>query len=104
MSKYNNRKTVVDGITFDSAKEAARWCELRLLERAGAIRDLRRQVRYELIPKQKNERAVNYIADFVYVENGKTVVEDVKGYKTPEYVIKRKLMLWVHKIKISEVY
>lgn len=103
MSKYHNRKTVVDGIVFDSAKEAARWCELRLLERAGEIQGLQRQVRYELIPKQSGERAVNYIADFVYTEAGQTVVEDVKGVKTPEYRLKRKLMLWRHGIVIREV-
>lgn len=106
MSKYGNIKTTTsDGITHDSVKEANRWCELKLLERAGRISDLRRQVKFELIPKQEGERAVYYIADFVYNENGKKVVEDVKskGTKKKEsYIIKRKLMLWVHGIKIKE--
>ena len=61
------------------------------------------QTPYELIPKQSGERACKYIADFVYIENGKQIVEDTKGVKTPLYVVKRKLMLWVHGIKIREV-
>ena len=104
MSKYGNIKTTTsDGITHDSIKEANRWCELKLLERAGKIRLLQRQVKYTLIPKQEGEREVCYIADFVYNENGKLVVEDVKGKKTKDYIIKRKLMLWVHGIKIKEI-
>lgn len=105
MSKYGNIKTTTsDGITHDSIKEANRWCELKLLERAGKIKHLQRQVKYALIPKQEGERAVEYIADFVYhiAEDGKLVVEDVKGKKTKDYIIKRKLMLWVHGIKIKE--
>ena len=103
MSKYGNVKTVTsDGIKHDSIKEANRWCELKLLERAGQIRLLQRQVKYTLIPKQEGEREVCYIADFVYQEDGKLVVEDVKGKRTKEYIIKRKLMLWVHGIKIKE--
>lgn len=106
--KYHAKKTELDGITFDSRKEAQRYAELRLLERSGAIHNLRRQVRYELIPAQKKggktiERACHYIADFVYEEDGKTVVEDVKGYRTKEYVLKRKLMLQVHGIEVREV-
>jgi hypothetical protein len=103
MSKYGARKTVVDGITFDSKKEAARYQELRLMERAGLIRDLKRQVKYELIPKQPGERAVKYTADFTYTEDGETVVEDVKGVKTRDYVLRRKLLLWRHGIRIREV-
>lgn len=103
MSKYGNIKiTTSDGITHDSIKEANRWCELKLLERAGRIQHLQRQVKYALIPKQDGEKAVEYIADFVYRENGNLVVEDVKGKKTKDYIIKRKLMLWVHGIKIKE--
>lgn len=106
--KYHAKKTELDGITFDSRKEAQRYAELKLLERSGAIHNLRRQVRYELIPAQKKdgktiERACHYIADFVYEENGKTVVEDVKGYRTKEYVLKRKLMLQVYGIELREV-
>lgn len=90
-TKHNNRKTEVFGILFDSGKEAKRYAELRLLELSGDISGLERQVKYELIPKQNDERACHYIADFVYVENGKTIVEDVKGFRTRDYIIKRKL-------------
>lgn len=114
MPKYHSKKTIVDGITFDSRKEANRWMELKLLERAGEISHLKRQVKYELIPAQKDydweskkdkvvERACTYIADFVYEEKGETIVEDTKGFKTPDYIIKRKLMLYVHGIRIKEV-
>lgn len=106
-SKYNNIKTTTsDGIKHDSKKEAKRWMELCLLQRAGEISDLKRQVPFELIPKQEGERAVKYIADFVYTENGKQVVEDVKSpatKKNPEYVIKRKLMRYIHNIKIKQI-
>lgn len=103
-SKYRAQKVQVDGITFDSKKEARRYCELRLLERAGEIRDLELQKKYELIPKQGKERPVHYIADFVYKDKkGAEVVEDTKGVRTPDYIIKRKLMLWVHGITIHEV-
>ena len=102
-SKYNNRKlTAPDGQKFDSVKEYHRWGCLKLLERAGAIKDLKRQVKYELIPKIGSERACNYIADFTYMQDGKLVVEDVKGVKTDAYKIKKKLMLWVHGIRIKE--
>lgn len=107
MNKYRNRKTEVDGITFDSRKEAKRYQELKLLERAGEISDLQRQVPFLLIPAQRiggkvAERAVQYKADFVYTDHGETVVEDTKGIRTGEYIIKRKLMLYVHGISIRE--
>lgn len=107
-NKYYSRKVTIDGIEFDSQKEARRFCELRLLERAGRITELQRQVKFELIPSQKIdgkvvERACTYIADFVYIENGKKVVEDTKGFKTKDYIIKRKLMLHVHGIMIQEI-
>jgi hypothetical protein len=103
MSKYGNVKTITsDGIKHDSIKEANRWCELKLLERAGMIQDLQRQVKYELIPKQDGERPVYYIADFVYTENGKRIVEDTKGMRTKEYKLKKKMMLYFHGIKIKE--
>lgn len=105
MNKYGAKKTTVDGITFDSKHEARIWCDLVLLQRAGIIRDLERQVKYELIPKTDKFRAVAYIADFRYYdcENERTVVMDAKGVKTKEYMIKKKLMYWRYGISIREV-
>ena len=106
-SKYHNKTVTAYGIKFDSKKEVVRYRELSLLERAKAIKDLKLQVKFELIPKQKDERACYYIADFTYYEkdqNGewRFVVEDCKGVRTDVYRIKRKLMLYVHNIKIRE--
>ena len=108
--KYHNKKVVVDGMKFDSKKEGQRFLELSLMQRGGYISDLQRQVKYILIPSQKIdgkvvEREVSYKADFVYKDNttGKTVVEDVKGVKTKDYIIKRKLMLFIKGIRIKEV-
>ena len=103
-SKYHNIKTK----NGDSKKEARRKAELELMQRAGLISDLRCQVPFELIPLQKidgkcAERACKYVADFVYTKDGKTVVEDVKGFRTKDYIIKRKLMLWRFDIKIKEI-
>lgn len=111
MSKYGAKKVVTPEGVFDSRKEYRRWCELKLLERAGKIRDLSRQVKYVLIPAQHEdqykkllERECSYKADFVYVdtETGKEVVEDTKGVRTAEYKIKRKLMLFKYGIQIKE--
>lgn len=107
-NKYGSKKTEVDGVTFDSKKEAKRYQELRILEKAGEITDLRRQVKFVLIPSQRidgrvAERAVEYKADFVYTQDGQTIVEDTKGFRTKDYIIKRKLMLWVHGIRIREI-
>lgn len=107
-NKYKNIKVFLDGHTFDSKKEAKRYYELRLLEKAGEITDLQTQVKFVLIPSQRIdgkvvERECAYKADFVYKENGKTVVEDTKGFKTKDYVIKRKMMLFVYGIRIKEV-
>ena len=110
-SKYRSRKVTVDGITFDSVKEAGRWQELKLLERAGEIRDLQRQVPFVVIPAQRDEngklieKEVRYVADFTYIEKGKLTrtVEDVKGMRTREYVLKRKMLLWRLGIRIREV-
>ena len=123
-NKYGARKiTAPDGQKFDSVKEYHRWGCLKLLERAGQISDLKRQVKYELIPTQREEstevykagpqkglpkpgalleKPCTYVADFTYIENGQLVVEDVKGMKTDAYKIKKKLMLWVHGISIRE--
>lgn len=118
-NKYGSKKVEIDGIVFDSKKEAKRYQELSLLEKAGAIQDLQRQVKYILIPTQREpdtigarggihkgktiEKECSYYADFVYQENGETVVEDTKGMRTTEYIIKRKLMLYVHGIRIKEI-
>ena len=110
-NKYGARKmTAPDGQVFDSVKEYHQWGCLKLLERAGKISDLKRQVKYVLIPAQRDqtgkvvEREMSYIADFEYfdLERGVKVVEDCKGYKTEVYRIKKKLMLWVHGIRIKE--
>lgn len=123
MSKYKAKKASVDGIEFDSRKEANRYCELKLLQHAGKIQNLELQKVFELIPAQREadtigkrggiikgkviEKAVFYRADFVYTENGETVVEDVKGYKGggayAVFTIKRKLLLYKYGIKIKEI-
>ena len=98
-TKYRNTKVVMGGVAFDSRREAARWKELQMLERAGQICDLRRQVAFELVPGVKfagaarARPAIRYFADFVYTERDKQVIEDVKGVETPEFKIKRHLML-----------
>lgn len=123
-SKYGNRKTVVNGIEFDSQKEAVRYQELRLLERAGKISGLRLQEKFVLIPSQREastevyksgsqkgrrkpgkllEKECSYIADFCYTENGESVVDDTKGFRTEAYKIKRKLMLERYGIRIREI-
>jgi hypothetical protein len=98
MSKYGAIKT--DGRA--SKKEARRAQELMLLQRCGQIFDLKEQVRVELIPKQDGERSVHYVIDFVYHESGKEVWEDTKGFRTPLYILKRKLVLQRYGIKIRE--
>jgi hypothetical protein len=123
MAKYRNKKVTINGITYASIKEARRHQYLMLLEKAGEISNLRFQVPYEVLSNQyevvervsKNgkplkpqkkliERKVDYIADFVYTDKtGKEIVEDSKGVRTKDYVIKRKLMLYMYGIKISEV-
>ena len=102
MPKYHNSKTVIDGIRFDSKKEAKRYLELKILEKAGVIKDLRRQVPYVLINKSRYGRAIKYVADFVYLENGQLVVEDVKGVRTPVYKLKKRLMAEVYGIEVKE--
>lgn len=103
MSKYHAHPTLVDGIRFDSRKEAARYRELCLLERAGEIQGLQLQVPFLLFPKSRYGRPVKYIADFVYTENGRQVVEDAKGYRTDVYKLKRRLMAELLGIEIKEV-
>lgn len=126
MNKYGNKKVILDGEAFDSKREFYRYRDLQFLESCGAISNLRRQVTYELIPAQRElstkvykkgrkkgqpipgkviEKAVTYRADFAYIDNGtgEKIVEDSKGFRTKEFVIKRKLMLYVHGIKVREV-
>lgn len=104
VSKYRNKKTEMDGEKFDSKKECARFRQLRFLEKEGVIKDLQRQVKYELIPKTDKFRACSYIADFVYVLRGETIVEDVKGgVRTQVYLMKKKLMYYKYGIEIKEV-
>ena len=105
MAKYGNTKTEIDGITFDSLKEARRYQELRLMERAGEIDDLKVKERFELIPKKGHEQAAYYTADFSYSVGGQKVVEDVKSEatKTRAYVLRRKLMYQRYGITIQEV-
>lgn len=128
-NKYGNKKVKVDGKVFDSKKEAIHYCELKMLERAGAIKGLELQKTFELIPAQFEEiptgeiykrgenkgkpkfkkvcveQSVTYKADFYYIENGKKVVEDTKSEatKTKDYIIKRKLMLYLYGIRIKEI-
>ena len=104
--KYNNQKIVYKGAVYDSKKELNRWLELQALEQAGKITDLKRQVRFNLIPaqngKHRHERPCVYNADFVYLRDGEQVVEDAKGAKTAEYIMKRKMMLFIHGISVME--
>ena len=108
LSKYHSHKTTVDGITFDSKREARRYQELKLMEQAGAIRDLQRQVRFELIPafdvQGKHYRPTSYVADFAYVDakTGAKIVEDVKGMRTDVYRIKAKLFAHRYGVSIRE--
>lgn len=123
-SKYHAQKVTVDGIVFDSKREAKRYSELKLMEQAGRITELRRQVRFILIPTQRAaspgffkkgihkgepkpgkvlESECAYIADFVYYNGSEMIVEDAKGMRTKDYVIKRKLMLYQHGIRVREV-
>ncbi len=127
-AKCGNVKVTVDGIEFDSKKEARRYCELQLLLQAGKISDLELQKEFELIPAQYEtfprygktgkrlqdgkrciEKSCVYKADFAYKQDGQQIVEDVKGYRDPasaayaKFVIKRKLLLWRYGIKITEI-
>ena len=106
-NKYRNKITELDGIKFHSRKEAARYSQLKLYEKGGLIKDLRLQVKYELIPKLtingKNERAISYIADFVYIDSvhNMEIVEDVKGMQTDTFKIKYRLMKQIHNIDVK---
>lgn len=105
-NKYHAKKTVVDGIEFDSAKEAKRFTKLRAMEEEGKIQHLRLQVPFELVPSFECDgvkyREMKYVADFVYYRDGKQVVEDCKGVKTAEYKLKKKLMAFINHVNIEE--
>lgn len=101
-NKYHNEKTKVGNLTFDSKHEADRWFALRLLERGGIIKNLERQVRFEIVPKSEHGRALYYVADFVYEENGNKVIEDAKGVKTDVYRLKKRLVAEKYGIVIKE--
>jgi hypothetical protein len=120
--KYHSKKVEINGMVFDSKKEAKRFSELSLMEKAGTITDLQTQVKFVLIPAQYKlierygkkgqrlkdgmkclERECAYIADFVYFQHGVKVVEDTKGFRTKDFIIKRKLMLYMHGIEIKEI-
>ena len=115
-NKYHAKKITVDGQTFDSRKEYLRFKELELLERSGKIQNLKRQVEYMLLPSQFGmevdengrrkrvcwERAARYVADFTYTENGQFIAEDCKGFRTKDYILKRKMMLYFFNIRIRE--
>ena len=101
-SKYHAVKTQVDGITFDSKKEAKRYTDLKFLERTKQIKNLQLQVPYILIEKSQYGRAIKYVADFVYEENGHQVVEDTKGFRTPVYRLKKRLLAEKYGIEIKE--
>ena len=106
-NKFNAVKTTIDSITFDSKKESVRYTQLKLYEKGGLITDLKLQVSYELIPKLsingKTERAIKYIADFVYYDTVHKceVVEDVKGMITDVFKLKYRLMKFIHGIDIK---
>ena len=109
MTKYRNKKLTTPDGSFDSQREYKRWCELKLLQKAGKISQLQRQVKFELLPSQQRddgtkERPVAYILDFKYMdlEKGYYVYEDSKGMKTQAWILKRKLMLYIHGISVRE--
>jgi len=106
-AKYRNVKTEVDGLKFDSKKEAKRWVELKQLLDAGRISNLMRQVVFQLVPQVvldgRKQQPVKYVADFQYQLGDQIIVEDVKGFKTPEYRMKRKMMKAFLGIEVEEV-
>lgn len=118
-NKYKAKKTMAFGMTFASKKEADRYMVLKNLEAKGKITDLKTQVKFVLIPAQREpdtvgvrggkvkgkliERECAYVADFVYLRDGEMIVEDTKGMRTPEYIIKRKLMMYMCHIRIREI-
>lgn len=106
--KYRNEPVIIDGIKFASKAEGKRYTELKILENLGEIHTLQLQKSYVIIPpllwrSGKKDRATRYVADFVYERDGEIIVEDVKGFRTPVYLLKKKLMKWEYDIEIQEV-
>jgi hypothetical protein len=106
-SKYGNQRCEADGLKFDSRAERSRYFDLKRWQAAGLISDLRLQVPFVIAPAARIDGrmrpARKYVADFVYVQDGETVVEDAKGYRTPEYKLKRHLMAALLGIEVQEV-
>lgn len=109
-NKFGNKTKVVDGINFQSIREAERYKQLKIAEKCGAIKNLEMQKKFVLLPaqyidKKCVEKSVSYYADFYYYDTylNEYVCEDVKGVKTKEYILKRKMMLYFYKIRIVEV-
>ena len=106
-NKYHNKKVEYDGIKFDSQKEKNRYIGLKQLEKLGVIQNLQRQVKYELQPSfklnKKTIRSITYVADFVYIQDGVEVIEDVKGMRTKEYLLKKKLFEYKYQKEIKEI-
>lgn len=103
MNKFKAKKIKIDGMVFDSKREYQRFLYLLELEKEQKISHLDRQVKFELLPKQKGERAITYLADFVYVDNGVLVIEDVKSKitkKQTDYILKRKMIkyFWINNL------
>ena len=107
INKYKNKKITIDNITFDSKKESLRYQQLKLLERAGVISNLELQKKYILQDKfelnGKKYREISYVADFVYIQDGKTIVEDTKGFRTEVYKLKKKMFMYKYKMEIKEI-
>ena len=108
MNKYNAKKNIIDGVNFSSIKEAKRYCELCIMLKAGEIKNLQLQVPFELAPavkldgEKRIKPALRYFADFVYFDKvGNKIVEDVKGFETKDFRIKRHLMATVHGIQVK---
>lgn len=104
MNKFKAKKIKIDGMMFDSKREYQRYLYLLQLEKEKKITHLDRQVKFELLPKQKGERSITYLADFVYLDSGVLVVEDVKSKitkKQTDYIIKRKLIkyFWINNLE-----
>lgn len=102
-SKYNNKKTIIDGITFASKAEGIRYSQLKMLKKAGEIQNIDRQPRFKYLDRTGKKTLFTYVADFAYERDGKLVIEDVKGFRTKEYILKKKLIEDRFGIEIIEI-